>query len=363
MASTKFVSRIRHHSARIHISQSSDALAAVARNTGTKVPVKAFILLEDDIKVLCSTLNFMVAEAAGPILQLTRALTPGMELQIREDQMNVKPNQLKCELRDTEYRLMDPSTQYQLLAPFASFIGRSQRVTFTGTICDEAETAHLKRIMGPTTSCQFAHWYSVLEDISRLKGYVDDAAGKDDLNFVIVSYKRILEHIINLLTQEKLSQWVSNNCPRTAIELSTMCLRLTLNMACAQMKRKDFEGCEGDLEVFEAIVKMRDHYREDVGEPMSVVDDITLLAYHFNLTVLLYLYRDHKPGEQQTERTVKELAEELDGSACGPHQKHDRDVLRRFHDQDAIMSKECLPFDQCGAGIARTFHLSHQAHW
>jgi hypothetical protein len=186
MASTKFVSRIRHHSARIHISQSSDALAAVARNTGTKAPVKAFILLEDDIKVLCSTLNFMVAEAAGPILQLTRALTPGMELQIREDQMNVKPNQLKCELRDTEYRLMDPSTQYQLLAPFASFIGRSQRVTFSGKICDDTETAHLKRILGPSTSCQFARWYTVLENISMLKGHADDSVKKDDLIFVIL---------------------------------------------------------------------------------------------------------------------------------------------------------------------------------
>jgi hypothetical protein len=342
MASTKFVSRIRHHSARIHISQSSDALAAVARNTGTKVPVKAFILLEDDIKVLCSTLNFMVAEAAGPILQLTRALTPGMELQIREDQMNVKPNQLKCELRDTEYRLMDPSTQYQL-APFASFIGRSQRVTFSGKICDDTETAHLKRILGPSTSCQFARWYTVLENISMLKGHADDAVKKDDLIFVILSYKRILEHIIDLLTQETLGQWVSHNWPRTAIELCTMCLRLTLNMACAHMKLQDSAESEKDLEVFEAMVKMRNGYRADTGKPMSVVDYITLLAYHFNLMVLLYIYRDHKPGEQLTERTVKDLAEQLDGFACGPHQKHDRDVLRRSHDQDAIMSKERLP--------------------
>jgi hypothetical protein len=175
MVSKKHVNRMYRHSARIHIGQSPAALAVFARHTGNKAPVNAFIMLGDDMEAFCLSAHYSVAHIVGPILQVTQISPSGNELQVDEEHMGIKPSHLKCELRDTEYRLMDASTRRRLLAPFVSVIGASQRLIFTGRICDETQIAHLRRIMSPSTSCLVARWYHLMEYFSQAKEIADNA--------------------------------------------------------------------------------------------------------------------------------------------------------------------------------------------
>jgi hypothetical protein len=349
MVSKKLVNRMHRHSARIHIGRSSADLAALARDTGAKVPVKAFILLGDDIKAFCLSVCHSVANAAGPLLQLDSASPPNTKVMVDRQNMDKKPAHLKFELRDTEYRLMDASTQHRLLAPFDSVIGPSQRVIFTGKICDEAETTRLRRIMGPSASCSIARWCSLIDNFSRVKDLADDALKTDDFAFVLHLYRQITAGMFYLMTQVDVRGWVLQHCPQTAIDMCTMCMKLMLNVACGSLKIGDWIVCNDSLHNVTQFATMRDDYRDAALASVEILDDDLVVAYHLNAHIWYFLHRDYDHGEQSIIRTVKDTIEALERYAIGPHQKHDCEVLRRFHDQDAILCKESLPLHQCSA--------------
>jgi hypothetical protein len=354
MVSKNLVSRMHRHSARIHISQSPGTLAALARDTGTTVPVKAYIILARDIETFCTSVHYSVANALGPVLQLYRAPPPQMNLLVDEQDVTAKPSQFKCELRDTDYRLMDSSTQHQLLAPFASIVGPSQRVTFTGSICDQSQITYLKQIMGPSTSCHVARWASLIENFSRAKQIADATLEIDDLNFVLKLYKWIADAIVCLLIKPELREWVLFYCPQTAIDMCTMCLKVTLNIACGRVKLGNFDACDKSLGYFAEIGLLLQGICQELGGSMEEVM-VDINAYYFNLQIWVLLHGARKPGQPSTMRTVKETAERLEALATvssEPQQKcmkHDCEVLRRFHNQNAILCKESWPLDQCSA--------------
>jgi hypothetical protein len=246
---------MHRHSARIHVGQSSATLAAHARVRGTKVPIKAFILLGGDIEAFNLSAIHPVAYMGGPILHLKWPLPPATEIMVREEGMETKPTHFKCDLRDTKYRLMDSSTQCRLLATFASVIGPSQRVTFTGQICDETQTAHLARIMGPSTSCQVARWFNLLETFPRAKTLADEAFEKDNLGFVLTLYTRIVDAVLELLASNEVRVWVLHHCPQTAIDMLTMCLELAVNVGCGSVKLKLFDSCSQALGCLILVLK------------------------------------------------------------------------------------------------------------
>jgi hypothetical protein len=354
MVSKNLVSRMRRHSARIHISQSSGALAAYAQNTGPTVPLNAYIILADDIETMCTSVHYSVANAEGPYLQLTQDPSPAKELFVQEQDITAKPTQFKCELRDTEYRLMDSPTQHRILAPFASVIGPSQRVTFTGRICDQTEIAHLRRIMGPSTSCHLARWASLIENFSRAKRLAEDALKTDDLAYVLCLYKWITDAIVSLVFQPDLRRWVIYYCPRTVVDMCKMCLKIMLNIACGTVKMGDFDGCARALEYFTQVGQLLFEFCEDIGES---IDDATedINAYCFSIQMWVLIHGTRKPGQPPITRTVKETVQRLENLVAvtsGPqleHLKHDWEVLERFRNQNVIICKESWPLDQCSA--------------
>ena len=104
---------------------------------------------------------------------------------------------MSCQLRDTKYRPMDRALQNYMLAPLATVISMSQKVVFTGPICDSQQISFLKKRMGPTLiSPNAIHWHA-LEECIVAKDVADAALEHDDLELVVQYYRMIASRLMS----------------------------------------------------------------------------------------------------------------------------------------------------------------------
>lgn len=94
-------------------------------------------------------------------------------------------SQLKCELRDTKYRKIDAATQRQIFTPMARILAPSQRVSFSGSICDARQVEHSKQVMSPGLVCLPAYSWAFFEALSLAKDVADAAVRYDDIEFAM----------------------------------------------------------------------------------------------------------------------------------------------------------------------------------
>jgi hypothetical protein len=134
-----------------------------------------------------------------------------------------------------------------------------------------------------------------------------------------------------------------------------MCLKLMLNVAFGRIKLQDFDACERALFYFTQIDVVLEGLCEDLGEPVDHEDDIG--AYFYILQIWVFLHGKRTTGPRPVMKTVKETVKRLECLAVvfnGSHQQHmqhDSEVLKRFHDQDAVLCKDSWPLEQCSATL------------
>jgi hypothetical protein len=198
IVSKKFVNGMKLHWLRIHADPGVTSLQ-IARSTGTEAPTESYIILAGDIKAFAVSMHIAEENTIGTgvlVVSLPIYARPLVQLQSRVvDGATYESTRLKCQLRDTRYRAMNRDLQHDLLAPLASIIGMSKKVSFTGTICDPQQTAHLKNLMGPSLVCQDALWWSTYKDCVLAKEVADVAAEYDELELTVHLYSEIVRRL------------------------------------------------------------------------------------------------------------------------------------------------------------------------
>jgi hypothetical protein len=100
---------------------------------------------------------------------------------LQSDRKVSEPPGMRCQLRNTRYRSISRELQNYMLAPLATIIGKSQKMSSTGPICDYQQIAYLKKRMGPSLVCQNAVQWHSFEQCEVLKDVADAAVGHDSL--------------------------------------------------------------------------------------------------------------------------------------------------------------------------------------
>jgi hypothetical protein len=81
-------------------------------------------------------------------------------------------------------------------------------------------------------------------------------------------------------------------------------------------------------------------------------------AYRVSLRIWFALYLDNQAGH-----TVKDAVARLESVERDPRQQHDLDMLKRYPDQEANLSEEVLPFDQCSISQLPYTAVSFHKHF
>jgi hypothetical protein len=335
MVSKKHVSRMSRHSARIHISESSNSREDTALTTRAKVTVKAYILLASDIEAFCITLGGLLYRSRGRALLLDNATVPGAPPAVEMQDVHWKPPQFKCELRDAEYRLMDRATQHQLLSSFASLIAAGQRVTFKGKICDEVQTRDLKRIMGPGILSPSAQHYNAAEMMIKAKCVTDAALEQDDLSFALGLCRLCMDCSLGTVSDK-----VMQSDPQIMSAMFITYLEVMVNIACCMLKLGRYTECALFAQRIGSTLMCVKH---DLGDSWEM--PLGIEAYCFSISMWCMLSGELNlginPSDMETVgSTVGALAK---FARQHQHQALDYETLKRYHDQEAKLTKEVLP--------------------
>jgi hypothetical protein len=201
----------------------------------------SFILLERDIETFR-----VVMSAAGSYYD-----THGLAVRVNVDstgaphdpdlavpRSNYTRAVFKCELRDTKYRKIDSATQHRMLAPMVAILAPSQRVQFTGNICDFAQIEQLKQTMSPSLICLPAYKWALFQTLSQAKDVANAAAQHDDVRFVLEMHKNIVDAILDLTWRGDpvYRRHLFNSFPEFAVACSVLELEALVIIACGMVK-------------------------------------------------------------------------------------------------------------------------------
>jgi hypothetical protein len=338
IVSNKHIATMTLHSVRIHVSQTK----ATKSNTSTEAPRHSFLLLAKHLEAFRCAMHTPAASAAGPYVWVTAR--PSSEALIGTANIDDhgkphKPTQLLCEFKDTKYRSIDSPTQHDILRPISSIINPSQRVVFNGSIRNIEEIELAKRIMSPTLLCSQAHWWSDFQNMTVLKTIADASIEHDDPSFVLHQYT-IIEHV--LARRMEGMEKPSSTHERAEADLTrTFRLEVMLNIAITEMKTKRFSGFIDDVEKIGCFVE---ETSDALGESWKM--PAKLEPYYVSVNLWVDIYRLVNPYSPRTVREVVSGLARVDG---GPHQIHDLEILKRHANQDDIIARQHLPFEQCSA--------------
>jgi hypothetical protein len=356
IVSKKFVNRMTLHSLRIHTDPGLTTIKG-ALCSGTEMPIQSYIILARDIKAFAVGMHISEENAIGAGV-IVVAL-PNMPLRVEVTGLGVndvffEPTRLKCQLRETPYRAMEGTLQNLLLAPFASIISISKKVSFTGEIRDPEQTAHLKQLMGPSLVCQDALHWALYKECVLAKELADATMEDDQLDFTIHLYSKIVYRLsARLDTLTNIDRDVYETAPLFAEILKVVeafTAEVLITLAIGEVKL-------GRLDAFAATFRML-HLRLQLWGSSNVatghsVGQSALLApplldRFYSLTAYFYLYTSNP---SRPEVTIGQFAEQLlyKGVEAGPYLIHDLQILGRHPNQGARMSPEHLPLDQCVA--------------
>lgn len=350
MVSRKHVTRMNRHSARIHLCQSADLREATTRS---KIPIKAYILLASDIEAFCVTVGGLLYRSRGRVLLLDNMSIPSAPPMVHVEDVHWKPAQFKCELRDAEYRKMDRATQHQILSSFASLIGPSQRVTFKGKICDDVQTRNLKLIMGAGMLCPSAQHFTAAEMMVKAKCVADEALKHDDLSFALEMGQLCMDCTLGIVKNQTFRNRVLQSGPQLMSVMYITYFEVVINIACCMLKLGRFAECASFAHNIPATLRNVEH---DLGESWEV--PLGIEAYCFSISLWCMLYGDFDlsnniiPSDMET---VGSAVSTLERFKQHQHQAHDHEILKRYHDQEAKLTKEVFPLRESSLYMLR-FH-------
>ena len=346
IVSHKHAPRMKSHSVRIHVSPGT----AGHRNPDPKgsVPMQSAIFLARDLDAFC-----LIMTTAGSSCKQTNlaiklyANVAGSPKIADSEPLNtpkVTAPQFKCELRDTVYRQIDAATQRQILAPMAGILAPSQRVCFKGIVCDFQEVQQLKQTMSPTLNCLHAFKWACFEALSLAKDVADAAVAHDDIAFVMHLYHwvAIILGVSNFTSPEaqRERQIFLLGCPEAVEAYDILALEVWVNVACCAVKA----GHKSLLyETGESIKASLARRTLENRSWEKIPAQLERLCYDVVLWRNLYCGADCKMPP------IRVVAACLTAVGSQPHLRHDADILLRQPDQDAAVTCEHLPFDQCSA--------------
>lgn len=182
--SNKHVDGMRLHSLSIKVSsgESEPETSQQAKHPNSQ----SFILLANDLKAFCLIMATSGAccNSAGTAALVSRDASLKIELLNPLVDEAAKPALFECELRDNDHRAMDLTTQHEIRTPMASILAPSQRVRFTGNICDSQQIEHLSRVMSPSLVCLAASKWALFQVLVQAKTIAEIASENDDIGFV-----------------------------------------------------------------------------------------------------------------------------------------------------------------------------------
>jgi len=337
--------KMKKHSVRIRVSPGS----AGHRGAGFKgnTSMQSVIFLARDLDVFC--LIMATAGASCTQTNLTVLLSKngagGAMLGFPEASNipNLAAPQFECELRNTEYRQFDGATQRQMLAPMARILAPSQRVSFRGVVCDFQEVDRMKEVMSPTLNCLPASKWALFEALSLAKDVADAAFPHDDPKFVMTLYHTIALTLAEstCLSEDRSSQRqeLVIACPEAVEACGILALEAWVSAACCAVKARDEEALgEVSLYIQESMERRAEEYRTWKNTPPQLEG----LCYSVMMWAQLYVIEGDLP-------TIREVVQYLTGCGRNPHLVHDSEILLRQPDQEAVLTPEHLPFDQCSA--------------
>lgn len=356
IVSNKNTARMTNHSLRIHADPGPTALRVVAHQILTGVPIKSYIILAGDINAFCLTMHDPEHSDNGAAI--TISTFQGAEPQLDIVGLNVngvldEPIRIKCQLRDTKYRKMDRALQNHMLARLASIKGKSQKVRFTGAICNFQQVEHLKKVMGPSLLCQNAVYWSVYEECELAKEVADAAVAYDETEYVVHLY-RTLSHVMwNKLGSFIRSDQVRLHNPtfkKMIKAMDTFTMEVLLNVALGELKLRQIGHFEATWNKIKEVVSH--HTRVNGGRYTAFAPGMT--DRYCTVAMYAYLYIPQLEGEVRKFGTgpISWFAKRFffqDVLNIGPYQVYDYQVLARHADQEAVMSPDHLPLDECAA--------------
>jgi hypothetical protein len=334
-----------HHSLRIHLSPGTNVLAKASSEIGQNAPVESFIVLAKDLETLCFTLAIPAACSRGPAIQIQTGSAG--EPCIRTDldhfiDRKARSMQMRLELRDTTYRNMSVKLQRDLLAHLGNVVAPSQRVTFTGSICDSLQTESLKQSMGPTLFCWTAFIWSHFEKLMMAKHIADDEleSERDDPAFVLLHYLIVEQLSSEELQKDIVRRELLSNYPKLYEAMHIFHLELLITIACVKLKTRDIKRFGGS-------VKAATDFHTKIFEEPTFSHNLPdgLKPYYDSIRFWSFLYRGKDVNKKTpVEYHVRKFR--LTASQHGPHQVHDLNFLENLPDQKAILTRQLFPFSK-----------------
>ena len=333
MVSKKHAGRMQLHSLQVHFDPDTTSSA--------KFPVESCIILAQDLQAFVCAARPATVHGLNPGPAVTVILGTGMPaIRLNPAALagrKASSTRCLCELRETKYRSMDEGLQNRLLTPLATVTSLSQRVVFQGAIRNRKKLAHLKQLMAPSVESTEAYFTWEVGACIMALDVANSAIEHDELVFVLGLQCLVYHRLETVMHQPDVYSWALNNCPKILELLETFLFEIAVNIACGYLKVRhssnyDFWFEQARTAMFALSMLVGDYW----------VIPPEMRAYRVSLRIWFALYIDNQAGH-----TVKDAVARLESVERDPRQEHDLAMLKRFPDQEANLSEEVLPFDQC----------------
>lgn len=345
-------SDMQKHSLRIHVAPGISG-AQRLDPSATTTSTQSAIILAQDLDAFClimtSAGSVCTKESLAVVLSKDSTGTLSIVLPDAVAKKAATP-QFICELFNTEYCQIDTATQHQLLSPMARILAPSQRAAFKGPICDVQQVNHLKQLMSPSLLCISAYNWSRFKTMSLAKDVADATLHLDDIEFTMNLYIILAIRLAQITFTEQNDppadrQDYLAQSPEAADACDILRMETLVSAACCAVKARDFAALRRAsahiTQVFVRRSKEQEQWRGDLA-PL----DTQLIAH--GCTVLLW---QHLYGEEPVYGglTIKDAVDRLRQPGHGMYEVHDAEILSRQPDQEALVTREHLPIDQCSA--------------
>jgi hypothetical protein len=353
IVSNEHVDRMKLHSLRIHASPGSLAKA------GANTPVESYIILARDMKAFCASMHARLEDTNGVAITVNHLPNMNTELSIAgisefpPFERLTPSSRMSCQLRDTKYRPMDRALQNYMLAPLATVISMSQKVMFTGSICDSQQISFLKKRMGPTLiSPNAIQWHTLAECIVA-KEVADAALEHEDLELVVQYYRMIASRSMST----KFGPLVNPHEKHLLMEIMPFCqmiqaldtftVEIMLILACGELKLGNMARF---LRACDHVDNLLDFARIGTDVVYAALTQ-GIIDRRQSVIRYRYLYEPDRRRHVEPHGTAAEFCKDvfMNGEKGGPLMAHDYQILLRCPDQHTVVSTKHLPLDQCAA--------------
>lgn len=333
VVSKKHVDKMKYHSMRLHLSTD--------KHSFPDIPVQSCIIIAEDLAIFTCAARAAARDIPDPGPAVTVGFSSGVPTislnMSAQSGRKVGTMRCLCDLRATKYRSMDNELQHRLLAPLASIISPSQRVVFTGKICNSKETEHLKQLMGPSVACAEASLFLELETCMMAKEIADSRHERDELSFVLLLYTMVYVCLHDLMAKPEVIPFALRSCPEMVDTMEILMLDILINISCCALKcgRRD----AFDKNVTDATFALG-NTTVPIGDRWAMHPGMKSHFVGLDLWSSLYL-------QNHAKRTVGDAVRHLDTIERLPHQQHDLEILKRYPNHEMGLSEAVLPFSQC----------------